>query len=86
MKCPVCENDTFDENDYEYAICPECFWEYDIFQVENPDCSGGANCHSLNEYRKIYLRLLYDNPAFSCENDSDRELIISLDHEDYEDN
>lgn len=29
MRCPVCGNDTFDDNDYEYDICKECFGEYD---------------------------------------------------------
>ena len=54
MKCPVCGNNTFSETNYEYDICKECFWEYDPVQVEDPDFPGGANVHSLNEYRKIY--------------------------------
>lgn len=80
MKCPVCGNDTFDEGDYEFDICTECFWEYDTLQVNNPDYPGGANCHSLNDYKKIYQRLKTDNPSFSCKNESDMELIIALDH------
>lgn len=79
MICPVCGNDTFDEDDYEYNICEECFWEYDYFQVANPDYAGGANHHSLNEYRKIYQKLKEANPSFSCKNDEDKELIIALD-------
>lgn len=79
MKCPVCNNDTFNEKDYQFEICKECFWEYDIFQLENPDYSGGANNHSLNEYKKIYNRLKKQNPKFSCKNLRDRELIIKLD-------
>lgn len=82
MRCPVCGNDTFVDSDYEYAICSECFWEYDLIQVENPDYSGGANNHSLNAYREIYKRLKEDNPSFSCQNKEDRELIVRLDHED----
>ena len=81
MKCPVCGNDTFDEKDYEYDICPECFWEYDIVQVENPDFRGGANCHSLNEYLKIYKNLKERNPKFSCRNQADMELMVKSDHE-----
>lgn len=57
MKCPVCGNDTFDDKDYEFDICPECFWEYDILQVDELDYKGGANCQSLNEYKKIYWKL-----------------------------
>lgn len=80
MKCPVCGNDTFDETDYEYEICPECYWEYDPIQVEEQDFSGGANCHSLNEYKKMYQRLKDENPNFSCRNKDDMELIVDLDH------
>ncbi|MBR6402131.1 MAG: NUDIX domain-containing protein [Eubacterium sp.] len=79
MKCPVCGNDTFDEEDYEYEICPECFWEYDISQVNNPDLAGGANNHSLNGYKKIYEGLKKDNPQFSCQNESDRKKIVMMD-------
>lgn len=82
MKCPVCGNDTFSDDDYEYDICPECFWEYDIIQVNEPDYAGGANCHSLNEYKKIYFDLKKQNPDFSCRNDVDRDLIVMLDHQE----
>lgn len=58
MKCPVCGNDTFDDKDYEFDICPKCFWEYDILQVDEPDYQGGTNCHSLNEYKKTYWIIL----------------------------
>ena len=80
MKCPVCGNETFPRKNYEFDICEECFWEYDPVQVENPDYSGGANCHSLNEYRKIYEDLKNRNPDFSCKKPNDRDLIIKLDH------
>lgn len=83
MKCPVCGNDTFDDESYEYKICAECFWEYDVIQVKQPNLAGGANCHSLNEYRKIYYSLKQSDPAFSCKNQSGRELIIALDHQYY---
>lgn len=82
MKCPVCGNNTFCETNYEYDICKECFWEYDPVQVEDPDFPGGANVHSLNEYRLIYQGLVERNPHFSCRNEADRNLIIALDHED----
>ena len=36
MKCPVCGNDTFDDKDYKYQICEECFWEYDVLQLKDP--------------------------------------------------
>ena len=81
MKCPVCGNETFDDNEYVYHICAECCWEYDRAQVKDPDFPGGANHHSLNEYRKIYRKLKEANPNFSCKNDEDRERIIALDQE-----
>ena len=79
MKCPVCDNDTFDNEDFEYSICPECYWEYDKLQVANPDSEGGANCHSLIGYREIYLRQKSINPLFSCRNKDDRDLMVKLD-------
>ncbi len=82
MRCPVCQNNTFGENDYEYDICEECFWEYDVWQVENPDEDGGANCHSLNEYKKIYEKQKAINHNFSCKNTDDRDLMVKLDHSD----
>ncbi|MBQ8434950.1 MAG: hypothetical protein IJX24_02935 [Oscillospiraceae bacterium] len=81
MQCPVCGNDTFKDDDFEYNICSECFWEYDTWQVNNPDSGGGANCHSLNEYRKIYSELKRKNLQFSCRNESDRLLIVRADRE-----
>lgn len=78
MKCPVCNNDTFDDNDYEYEICKECFWEYDVFQLENPDERTGANNHSLNEFKKKYNKLKQENPNFSCKNPKDKELMLKF--------
>jgi len=78
MKCPICQNETLDDKDYEYQICEECFWEYDLLQVKNPNLSGGANKQSLNEYKKIYFRLKQKNPGFSCKNIKDREQIIKI--------
>ena len=78
MKCPICQNETFNEKDYEYDICKECFWEYDILQVKHPNYAGGANNYSLNEYKKLYEELKLRNPNFSCKNHNDRELITKL--------
>lgn len=80
MKCPVCVNETFPCNDYEFKICKECFWEYDPAQGENPDYTGGANCQSRNGYRKINEDLKSCKPGFSCKKLDDIDLIIRLDH------
>ena len=79
MKCPVCGNDTFDDNDYEYNICSECFWEYDPSQVKDPDLKGGANHHSLNGYKKIYEHLKQEHPDFTCRNEAYRKLMVMMD-------
>lgn len=84
MKCPVCGNNTFDDKDYEWEICSECFWEYDLIQVKDPTLSGGANRHSLYDYRKMYFRLKKENPRFSCKNKSYRELMVASDHDSEE--
>lgn len=64
-----------------YAICPECYWEYDVLQTVEPDYAGGANCHSLNEYRTIYWNLKNSNSDFSCRNEDDRKLMVELEHQ-----
>lgn len=53
VRCPVCGHLTMDMG----WICPECFFEYDQCDVDNPDedC-GGPNGMSLNEYRAEYLK------------------------------
>lgn len=80
MICPVCGNNTFDDNDYEYEICPECFWEYDLIQFKDPNLEDGANKHSLSDYRKIYKQLKQDNPNFSCQNAEDLKLLLSIEN------
>lgn len=80
-ECPVCNNYTLDEINYEYEICKECFWEYDPVQVENPDYFGGANYLSLNEYRTLYKELKTKNPNFSCKNLEDKNLMLKLSKE-----
>ena len=39
---------------FDYEICPECNWENDPHQLDNPDMRGGANRESLNEARTLY--------------------------------
>lgn len=79
MKCPVCDKNTFDDKDWFYDICTECFWEYDPIQVAKPDYSGGANCHSLNEYREKYWTMKKMNSSFSCENETDMQHMVDWD-------
>lgn len=48
--CPCCSYFTFEEKPSgTYYICPVCYWEDDIVQLEDPDFSGGANEVSLNK-------------------------------------
>ena len=53
--CPVCGKHTFEE-DGNYEICPECGWEDDAIQRNDPDYDGGANDLSLNQYREEYRK------------------------------
>ena len=53
FRCPVCGKFDFESvNDHD--ICPECGWENDVIQFEDPDYDGGANHMSLNEARAMY--------------------------------
>ncbi len=52
--CPVCGNDCKLK---EYDICPECGWEYDPIQNEEPSFPGGSNKLSLIEHKYIYNKL-----------------------------
>ena len=80
-KCPVCNNDTFDERNFDYEICKECFWEYDPIQIENPNYFGGANHLSLNEYKKLYEQLKKQYWDFSCKDGFYKNLILKLEEE-----
>ena len=75
-KCPVCNKLTFDKNDFEYAICEQCFWEYDSYQVDKPNYKCGANVLSLNEYKKVYSRVISEKPNFSCKNKNDLDFFL----------
>lgn len=81
MTCPVCgkyyfSDDTETEkSDPEYKgkeldQCTECGWIYDVSQAENPDLKNGANELSVNDYKKIYLKKIADNPNYSYLDDN----------------
>ena len=54
-KCECCGYFTLPEKSAgNYNICPVCFWEDDIVQLEDPNYQGGANEESLNQARKNY--------------------------------
>lgn len=54
--CPCCGYKTFDdEPDGSYEICPVCFWEDDLHQLNHPDDEGGANRVSLIQAQKNFL-------------------------------
>lgn len=78
MQCPVCGNDTFDEEDFEYEICPECFWEYDVVQVKYPEFTGGANHHCLLDYKKFFIKQKEIKEQFSCRNEEDKQVMLDF--------
>lgn len=54
-KCECCGCYTLpEESTGNYNICPVCYWEDDIVQIEDPDFQGGANEESLNQARNNY--------------------------------
>jgi hypothetical protein len=52
--CPCCGKNTLNESG-RYEICPECWWEDDPVQSDDPDYAGGANRKSLKQARLDYL-------------------------------
>lgn len=54
-KCACCQQLTVDK-DAKFDICPNCGWEKDATQNENPNYKGGANKMSLNEAREAYKK------------------------------
>lgn len=54
-KCMCCGNYTLPEiSAGNYNICPVCYWEDDIVQLNDPNFEGGANEVSLNQARINY--------------------------------
>lgn len=57
-KCPCCGFYTFYERpNGNYNICPVCFWEDDLTQLNDENLSGGANKVSLAQGRRNFLEL-----------------------------
>ena len=55
--CPCCSYYTFEKRPSgTYYICPVCYWEDDIVQLEDPDFSGGANEVSLNKAKENFKK------------------------------
>lgn len=52
--CPACGHIVFNEPPGSYDICPICYWEDDLTQLENFDVAGGANHMSLIEAQNNY--------------------------------
>lgn len=53
IECPVCGKKTLDE-ERNYDVCDNCWWEDDPLQFKEPDYKGGANKMSLNEAKAAY--------------------------------
>lgn len=53
--CPCCGYKTLNEPaSGTYSICRVCFWEDDLFQLNNPDEVGGANRVSLRQAQQNF--------------------------------
>lgn len=65
FKCECCGYYTLpEESRGNYNICPVCFWEDDIVQLEDPNFEGGANEESLNQARSNYLHFGVSHKKF----------------------
>jgi hypothetical protein len=54
--CPCCGYKTFAEQpNGSYDICPVCFWEDDLIQLNDPTYKGGANRVSLKQGQKNFI-------------------------------
>lgn len=54
-KCECCGYYTLPEKSTgNYNICPVCYWEDDIVQLNDLDFEGGANDESLNQARENF--------------------------------
>ena len=55
-RCWACGRLTLtQEPNGSYEICPNCGWEDDLVQRQDPDRRGGANGASLREFRRSLL-------------------------------
>jgi hypothetical protein len=54
--CPCCGYETLpQEAGGTYELCPICFWEDDVVQLEDPDFEGGANRVSLRQAQRNFV-------------------------------
>lgn len=55
-RCWACGRPTLTgEPNGSYEICPNCGWEDDLVQRQDPEYSGGANGASLRDFRTALL-------------------------------
>jgi Cysteine-rich CPCC len=56
FRCWCCGQPTLQEEPVgSYEICPNCGWEDDLVQLQDPDYAGGANGSSLRDARRSFL-------------------------------
>jgi len=53
--CKCCGQDSLEEGNGNFEICPICSWEDDPVQGDDADYWGGANTFTLRHHRSIYL-------------------------------
>lgn len=56
--CTCCHHYTRDQpsGNFDFEICPVCFWEDDPVQNIHPNSKSGANKVSLNEAKENYRK------------------------------
>jgi hypothetical protein len=55
--CPCCGFVTLVNSSGGHDRCPVCYWEDDLYQLNNPEASDGANEISLKEAQRNFIEI-----------------------------
>ena len=61
IKCPVCNEDSFNQN---IRFCYRCGWRYSPVQTQFPNYSNSINKLSLNDYKNKYKKIIANNDNY----------------------
>jgi hypothetical protein len=53
--CPCCGYVTLVNSSGGHDICPVCYWEDDLYQLNNPEATDGSNENSLKEAQRNFI-------------------------------
>jgi len=78
--CVCCREDTLEEGNGNFEICPVCSWEDDPVMGDDADYFGGANTFTLRQHRALYLIIscVIDNRIGKRLNEEDNPYDASI--------